>query len=130
LPVIPSAPRLFIDDITPEALGEKLSLHNESLAMIEAEGGIFDTLGGRYSCRIPNIDGTLKSWGGERCTIDRKGSESIILERPLLTISLNVQPQVLFDLFDNAHFVGKGLSARFLYFLLDFRSCKSCRNSP
>ena len=117
LPVIPVAPRLFIDDITPEALGERLSMHNESLAIIESEGGIFETLGGRYSRGVPNIDCNLKSWGGERCTIDRKGREPICLERPLLTMSLNVQPKVLFDMLGHDHFVGKGLSARFIYFL-------------
>jgi replicative DNA helicase len=52
--VVPSAPRIFADDVTPEAAASLLAEQNGRLAIMSAEGGIFDTMLGRYSnkCRV------------------------------------------------------------------------------
>ncbi|NDV27585.1 DUF3987 domain-containing protein [Desulfovibrio sp. JC010] len=113
LPEIPYVQRWFADDATPEALGELLQNNNESIGMIEAEGGFFGNLAGRYS-KIPNIDGVLKYWSGEGHVIDRKKHDPIRLANPLMTMCLSVQPHVLDELYSNPHFVGRGLSARFI----------------
>jgi hypothetical protein len=49
LPVIPTPPRLIADDVTPEQAAVLMSKNDERLAILTAEGGIFETLAGRYS---------------------------------------------------------------------------------
>ena len=75
LPDIPTPPRIFADDITPEALAPLMASNNSALGTMEAEGGIFDILGGRYSKGAPNIDLVLKAWGGESVLVDRRHRE-------------------------------------------------------
>lgn len=117
LPVVPTAPRLLCDDITPEALAEALAAHRECLGVLEAEGGLFETLGGRYNKGIPNLDVVLKSFGGEPVRVDRKGKEPIHLQRPRLTLVLSPQPTVLAAALGNSAFMGRGLVARFMLVL-------------
>lgn len=45
---VPVLPRLVADDVTPEAAASLLADHGGRLAIISAEGGIFDTMAGRY----------------------------------------------------------------------------------
>lgn len=117
LPKLPAIPRLFADDTTPEALAMLLQLHGERMGIIEAEGGIFDILAGRYSNSIPNLDLFLKGWSGESVIVDRRRSESIHLNFPLLTLCLSPQPEVVQNLASKPGFKGRGLLARFLYAL-------------
>jgi hypothetical protein len=44
---VPPIPRLVADDITPEAVGSVLAEQGGSLAIISAEGGLFDIIAGR-----------------------------------------------------------------------------------
>lgn len=107
--------RLFVDDITPEALVSVMKENNEKMGMFSDEGGIFSTLAGRYSNNIPNIETVLKAFNGTSVNVDRKGSGLERLDNPYLTILLFVQPIVLEKMFQNDEFRGKGLCARFLY---------------
>jgi replicative DNA helicase len=112
---IPPIPRLLADDITPEATGSLLAEQGGRLGIISAEGGIFETLGGRYSHNIPNIDVYTKGHSGDPVTIDRKSRPPEIIPRPALTLGLMVQPQVLHAIAANPVFRGRGLLARFCY---------------
>ena len=59
---VPPIPRLLADDITPEAAASLLAEQGGPLAIISAEGGIFDIIAGRYSSKaIPNMDLWLKA---------------------------------------------------------------------
>lgn len=107
--------RLFVDDITPEALVSVMKENNEKIGMFSDEGGIFSTLAGRYSNNIPNIEIVLKAFNGTSVSVDRKGRETEKLDNPYLTILLFVQPIVVENMFQNSEFRGKGLCARFLY---------------
>lgn len=60
----PVVPRLLADDTTPEALAELMAQQKQRIAVLEAEGGIIDTLFGRYSNGVPNLALVLKAWGG------------------------------------------------------------------
>lgn len=102
------------DDATPEALAEVMAQNGESLGILEAEGGILDTWGGRYSSGIPNLDLVLKSYGAEPVTVDRKGREPLMLRRPRLTVVLTPQPSVLQDAGSNRAFLTRGLIGRCL----------------
>jgi len=128
LPEIPARPRLLIDDVTPEALAEKLSMHGESLGILQAEGGIFDTIGGRYSNGIPNLDIYLKAYSGESCMVDRRGRNAVCLRHLLLTMVISPQPSVVQGFAGTAAFRGHGLVGRFLYVipesLLGFRDAE------
>lgn len=107
--------RLFVDDITPEALVSVMKENNEKIGMFSDEGGIFSTLAGRYSNNIPNIEIVLKAFNGTNVSVDRKGREPEKLNNPYLTILLFIQPIVLENMFQNNEFRGKGLCARFIY---------------
>lgn len=119
LPEIPVSPKLWTSDVTPEQLASLLADHNECMAWLSSEGGIFDLLQGRYSNGIPNLDLVLKAHSGDSDRVDRRTRESIFLENPRLTIGLSPQPDVLRGLAAKPGFRGRGLLARFLYLIPD-----------
>jgi len=94
-----------------------LSKHNACLAWLSSEGGLFDTLAGRYSKGVPNLDLFLKAHAGESDRVDRLSRESVSIQCARLTIGLSPQPDVLSGLVDQPGFMGRGLFARFLYLL-------------
>lgn len=72
-------------------------------------------LAGRYSDGVANLDGVLKAWDGESIRVDRRGRDAEHVDRPILSLCLAVQPQVLETLRDKPAMRGRGLAARFLY---------------
>jgi len=116
LPTLPKEPRLFVDDVTPEALAEVLNkTPGEALAIIEDEAGLFEVISGLYSGGKANLNLFLRAWDGGPVQVDRKGRDPVRLNKPLLTFALSVQPEVLTDIAQTRGFRGKGLLARFLY---------------
>lgn len=113
----PALSRLLADDATPEALASLLAAHGGRLAVMTAEGGLFDILGGRYTEGRLNLDVVLKAHAGEEHRVDRKGRAAEVIPRPLLALAFAVQPTVLEKLRENAALRGRGLMARFLYLL-------------
>jgi len=112
--VVPPIPRLVADDVTAEAAGTLLAEQNGRLAIISAEGGIFDIIAGRYS-KLPNLDLWLKGHAGDPVKVDRKGRPPEHIRRPALTVGLMIQPTALDAIAANREFRGRGLLARFLY---------------
>jgi len=115
LPTIPIIPRLWAQDITPENLGIKMAENGGKIAILSAEGGIFDIMAGRYSNNMPNIDIFLQSHAGDAIRVDRNSREPLFIDNPTLTIGLSPQPSVLRSLATKKEFRGRGLLARFLY---------------
>ena len=113
---VPTMPRILADDTTPEALSTVMAAQDGRLAVISAEGGIFDIIGGRYS-KMPNFDIYLKAHAGDEIRVDRVGRKPEHIERPALTLALAVQPAVLRTIADREGFRGRGLLARFLFVL-------------
>ena len=68
---VPVVPRLLADDITPEATATLLADHGGRIAITSSEGGLFDTLAGRYA-RTVNIDVFLKGHSGDPIRVDRQ----------------------------------------------------------
>lgn len=62
---VPARPRLLADDATPEVITTLLAEQGGELAVMSAEGGIFDIIAGRYS-GIPNMEVFLKGHAGDR----------------------------------------------------------------
>ena len=111
---VPAIPRFIADDITPEAAGSILAEQGGRLAIISAEGGLFDIIAGRYTVSI-NMDVWLKGHAGDPLKIDRKGRPPEYIRKPALTLGLMIQPTVLDQIAANKQFRGRGLLARFLY---------------
>lgn len=107
-------PICYVDDITTEALGERMVQNGEKLAIISDEGGIFDVLSGkRYGKE--NFELYLKAHTGSFWSYARKGADPLAMTAPALTMCLTIQPSVLSALGQNENLRGKGLLSRFLY---------------
>jgi len=112
---IPARPQLIADDATPEAVASLLAEQGGRLAVLSAEGGIFDIIAGRYS-DTPNMEVFLKGHAGDLLKVNRQGRQEYI-EHPALTMGLALQPSVLEEIARHRGFEGRGLLARFLYAL-------------
>ena len=87
--------RLLADDTTPEALVSLMAANDGKMGIISDEGGIFDTIAGKYSNGKANMDVFLKAYSGSYLRVDRKGRAPEVIEHPMLTMLLMVQPTVL-----------------------------------
>lgn len=114
---VPAVPRLLADDSTPEAMALLMAQQGGRLGVLSSEAGLFAILAGRYSNAVPNLDLVLKAWSGDQCRVDRIGRDPVILDEPVLSIGLAVQPDLLAGLAAARHFRGAGLLARYLYAL-------------
>ncbi|MFC7243680.1 YfjI family protein [Catellatospora aurea] len=113
---VPTLPRLIIDDHTPEALVSRMAENGGRIAVISDEGGIFDTLAGRYS-GTPNLDPYLKGYSGGHLSTDRQSRAGETIEDPALTVGVMTQPSALRKFGSNAELFGRGLPARFWFIL-------------
>ena len=111
--------RLMIDDTTPEKLVDIMEMQGGGITIASAEGGIFDSITGRYD-RSANLEPYLKGHAGDTISVERIGRKSNRIANPRLTMILTIQPSVLYGLMDNATLRGRGLCGRFLYTI-----CKS-----
>lgn len=109
--------RLLADDTTPEALVSLMAANGGRMGLVSDEGGIFDTIAGKYSNGRVNLDVFLKSYSGSPLRVDRKGREQETIEHPTLTMLLMVQPVVLEAIMNNREFEGRGFLSRPLYSL-------------
>lgn len=115
-PQVPKVQRLLVDDVTPEKLISLLSENeHERMALMSAEGGVFDIMAGRYSKSGPNLDVYLKAHTEDSIRVDRHNREPDFVDKPALTIGITVQPDVLSGLIEKPGFMGRGLLGRFLY---------------
>ena len=112
---VPTSPRLIADDATSEAVASLLADQDGRIAVMSTEGGLFETLAGRYSQGVVNMDVYLKGFSGDPLRIDRKSRPPEFVPRPALTLCLTVQPDVIRELAAKPGFRGRGLLARFFY---------------
>jgi hypothetical protein len=115
LPDIPVVNKLWVQDITPEKLGEMMAENGERLALLSDEAGIFSIMGGQYNKGVANLDIFLQSHSGFPYRVHRRGRPPIDMQHPALAIGLSPQPLILRDLGDNKAFRGRGLLARYIY---------------
>jgi len=110
------APRLLIDDITPERTPGVMAQHGERVGLLSDEGGIFEIMSGLYSNGRANLNVFLQAHAGASVRVDRQDRTGY-LERPALSVGLTVQPDVISELSQGGkgRFRGNGLLARFLY---------------
>lgn len=109
--------QILADDVTPEALAGRMERQGGPLAVIADEGGLLGTIAGRYAANVPNVDLILKAYNGSSARVDRASKPSLWIPRPILTIGLIVQPDVITEAAKVRAFVQRGLLPRFLYAL-------------
>ncbi len=102
------------DDCTSEALTERMALNGGVGAVVSPEGGVFDILAGRYT-QQPNLDIWLKGHPGDFLRVDRKKETPLVIQHPLLSTILMVQPSILEEIMRNRTMQKRGLIARFLF---------------
>ncbi len=109
------AVRLIAADATPEATTRLMAENGGRLAVIDSEGGVFDTIAGRYASGMPNLDVYLHGFSGEPVRVDRVGREPFTIHKAQMTVILAVQPDVVRGVFANRSMTARGLAARFLW---------------
>lgn len=114
---VPYLPKLMGDDVTPEHLGHTMAEQEGRFALFSSEGGIFTTLGGRYSSGVPNLDLVLKGWSGDHWDSGRVSRGDLTIEKPYLSFGLTIQPEILEGLSDVKQLRHSGFLGRFLYSL-------------
>ena len=126
--LVPPAPRLVVEDVTPEHLGTMLDRQEgERLILLSDEGGLFDNLG-RYSKpgQAANLDLFLQCHAVQSCRVDRGSRPPVMLHEPKLAIAVMPQPSVVESLRAKDGMRGRGLFARFIWLLpqskIGFRS--------
>ena len=95
LPDVPVKPILLVDDVTPEELARLMKLHGERQSYIDSEAdALFGMMQGRYS-DSPKLDLYLRAWDAEFVRINRRSGEPVELCRPLITLGIAPQPELL-----------------------------------
>lgn len=111
---VPTPPRILASDATPEALTTLLSTYGGRIAVLSAEGGVFDQIAGRYSGK-PALDVYLNGHAGDALHVDRIGRAPEFIARPALTIGITTQPSTFRALARVRDIKGRGLLGRFLW---------------
>ena len=117
-PVPPRVARLLYCDVTSEALAHSLATEWPSGGILSAEAG---TVFGGHAMSVESVMRSMallnSLWDGARIVVDRRNSESFVVDGARLTIGLQVQPAALLA-FLNKHGTlarGIGFLARFLF---------------
>ncbi|GHV55681.1 hypothetical protein FACS1894216_18590 [Synergistales bacterium] len=106
--------RLYGADCTPEKLAAMLKAQRGAFALVSAEGGgLFENIG-RY-CDRGGLELYLNGYSGDRVLIDRKNSDSVVINKPTMSIIAPCQPSVIDDLFSDRQKAGRGLLSRILF---------------
>jgi replicative DNA helicase len=111
---IPQPLQLVTGDVSPEECISILDEQGGRLAIMSAEGRVFDIITGRYSNGEPCLSPFLEGHAGDPLRVNRRGRYEYI-ERPALTIGVCIQPTVLQWIASKPRLRGQGLLARFLY---------------
>jgi hypothetical protein len=112
---------MTIDDHTPEALAQAIASQvDERIAVVSPEGAaLFESMTGkRYrdasaASNVPDV--YLKSWSAEQISVDRVGRPALIIRRPVLTVCVMVQPDIIHALAATPSIARQGGLARFLW---------------
>ncbi len=115
--MVPAIPRLLFDDTTVEKLASVLAEQGGRAAIVSAEGGVWDTLLGRYNRGVGSIDVFLKGHAGDPIGVDRIGRAHEHARRPALTVLSFGQPSRLWEAGAAPQLTGRGMLARILYAL-------------
>ncbi len=113
----PRNPYCLFDDTTPEALAKKLLESGENGGIFSEEAAFMEILAGRYTDKGKNQSPelVLKAYNAEPVRVNRVSREELVLERPLLSMCLMLQPELYNRIIANQNLRGRGCIARFLF---------------
>ena len=112
------APRLFADDITVEQLAVLMMRHGGRMAVLSAEGNIFEIFTGAYTNNSDaRLGVALQGHAGDPLRSDRVGRTEVNIDDPALTLGLTVQTDVINSLGESKKLRGRGLIGRCLFAL-------------
>lgn len=121
-PSLTSLPRLLAGDVTAEKLARLLIANRGRIAIVSEEGGIFQTMAGRYSSGDANLDVFLQGFSNSTLSVDRRSDNDDVVLRcsnVALTIVLAIQPEVVRNAMGHSAMQERGLLDRFLFSLPD-----------
>jgi len=113
----PRFARLVYADITPEALAYDLSKKWPSAGLMSAEAGlVFGSHGMGKDSVMRNLALLNQLWDGSPLSVDRKSTDSFVVQGARLTVALQIQEPTLKNFFDRSGDLarGTGFLARFL----------------
>ena len=114
--------RLFINDATKEAVVDVLSFNRYGLTLAKDElSGWFRSIE-RYKSN--NVDFWLSSWDGKPFINDRKVEGETVVKNTAVTISGNIQPEVLTAISSEGTTTASGLIDRMLICNLENKAIK------
>ncbi len=113
---LPVLVQLLTGDISPEECTTVLAAQGGRLAIMSAEGRIFDIITGRYSNGVPALTPFLEGHAGDALRVNRRERREVV-EHPALTIGVCIQPAVLTEVMSKPRLRGQGLLARILFTL-------------
>lgn len=111
-PKEPIKSQFIFEDGTPESVQSDMSKGNGNAAMVSNEGGT--VFGGPIARDLAFLN---SQWSGESFTVNRKTSESFILDNTRLTLSILIQPSAIETFLHKkgVEAVGIGFLGRFLF---------------
>ncbi len=110
----PPSPRIIVQDITPEQIIKKLDRQDGRIGIFDHEGGFFNTMAGRYSGGIPNLDVMLKGYSGSELMVDR-ADRSIRIPKAYVSTCIFMQPGIFRSTKNLPQLLDSGLLARSIY---------------
>lgn len=113
----PINPYFLFDDTTPEALFIGLIETGEIGGIFSEEGDFMETMMGRYAegGKSANAELLLKAHDGETIRSNRISRGEQILNRPLLSVCLMLQPELYNRILADKTLQGRGAIARFMF---------------
>ena len=111
---VPEPLQLITSDVSPEECVSIMAAQGGRLAIMSAEGRIFDIITGRYSNGEPSLSPFLEGHAGDALRVNRRGRYEYI-DRPAITLGVCIQPSVLAWIARKDRLRGQGMLARFLY---------------
>jgi replicative DNA helicase len=109
------APMLFCEDTTSESMQRLLAEQGGRMGVLSDEPGLFRILGGLYGGGGgASLEVFLKGHAGSALKVNR-AARSVFVDRPAVSMSLMVQPDLMADLAGSNQFRASGLMARFLW---------------
>jgi hypothetical protein len=115
-----SGPRLIGEDMTIEALVQRMAENDGALLLASDEGSRFFANAARSSPGgVSNIEAPLKAHSAATLHFDRVSRPSLMVQEPTLSLVLATQTKTLGKLLGNETFAGRGLWERFLVVVPD-----------
>lgn len=112
----PISPRLLTRNITEEAMGHVMGKYGGATALVSPEGkGPFSIVGGKYTANEASADLYCSAYSGEMYTVDRISRESLLIEKPRLTMAVFSQEMAVQQVLSNRQLSDMGFLARFFW---------------